>query len=398
MTYDFTTILDRTGKDSIAANLIPYENYKLDEGMSVIPMWVADMSFPVAPPITEAIGKRLAFPNFGYYQTPDEYYDAIINWQKTRNGVEGLTKECIGYENGVLGGVSSAISAFTAPGEAVMVNSPTYVGFTGVLKGLGRNAVHSDLVRDENGIWRMDYEDMDKKIKENHIHLAILCSPHNPCGRVWEREELEKVMEIFRDNDVIVLSDEIWSDIIMPGHKHIPPQSVSEDAKMRTLAFYAPSKTFSLAGLIGSYHIVYNPYLRDRLRKQSSNTHYNSANVLSVHALIGAYSDEGALWVDEMCSVVDSNLAYATDFFTNRIKGVKVMRPQGTYMMYLDCGEWCREHGVTAAELRLRGVNKGVIWQNGDDFFLPDSIRMNYALPHSLAVDALDRLEKYAFV
>lgn len=397
MTYDFTTVLDRKGKDSVAANAIPYENYSLDPDMSVIPMWVADMSFPVAPPILDAINKRLAFPNFGYYATPDEYYDAIINWQKTRNGVEGLTKECIGYENGVLGGVSTAISAFTAPGEAILVNSPTYVGFTGVLNGLGRKAIHSDLVRDESGIWRMNYADMDKKIKENHIHFAILCSPHNPCGRVWEREELEKLYEIFRDNDCIVACDEIWSDIIMPGCRHIPPQTISEDARMRTMSFYATSKTFSLAGLIGSYSIIYNPYLRDRMKKQSSNTHYNSANVLSVHALIGAYSDGGALWVDEMCSVIDENLSYAYDFFT-KIDGVKVMRPQGTYMMYLDCGEWCRAHGVTVEELRLRGVNKGVIWQNGDDFFLPDSIRMNFALPYSLAVEALGRLEKYVFV
>ncbi len=398
MTYDFTSILDRKDKDSIAANIIPFENYNLDNSLSVIPMWVADMSFAVAPPVKEAINKRLTFPNFGYYSTPDEYYNSVINWHKTRNCVENLTKECIGYENGVLGGVSTAISAFTAPGEAVFVNSSTYVGFTGVLKGLGRTAVHSELVRDKNGIWRMDYEDMDRKIKESHIHLAILCSPHNPCGRVWERDELEKVMEIFRENDCIVISDEIWSDIIMPGHQHIPTQSVSEDAKQRTIAFYSPSKTFSLAGLIGSYNIIYNHYLRDRMMKQSSNTHYNSANVLSVHALIGAYSDSGALWTDEMISVVNDNLAYACDYINTHFDSIKVMRPEGTYMMYLDCGEWCRSHSISSQDLRLRGINNGIIWQNGDDFLLPDSIRMNYTLPKSLAVEAMKRLGKFVFI
>jgi hypothetical protein len=154
----------------------------------------------------------------------------------------------------------------TAPGEEILLHAPTYVGFTHVLENTGRNAVHSDLIRDEQGVWRMDYEDMDRKLKEHKIHLAIFCSPHNPTGRVWERWEIERAMEIYAKNDCVVISDEIWSDIIMPGFRHIPTQSVSEDAKQRSIAFYAPSKTFSLAGLIGSYHVVYNDRLRDRLR------------------------------------------------------------------------------------------------------------------------------------
>ena len=398
MKYDFTTILDRRGKDSLAADKIPFEGLSIDPGFAPIPMWIADMSFVTAPPVMEALYKRLEMPNFGYFPLPAEYFARIIRWQRKRNGVEGLLPEHIGYENGVLGGVSAALQAFTAPGEKILVHSPTYVGFTHTFEDTGRVAVHSPLKRDEAGVWRMDYEDMDRKLKEHSIHMAIFCSPHNPCGRVWERWEIEKAMEVYAANDCLVISDEIWSDIIMPGHKHIPTQSVSADARERTIAFYAPSKTFSLAGLVGSYHIVYNKYLRDRVVTQSRLSHYNDCNVLSVHALMGAFSPEGEEWTDEMIAVVDDNLGYACDFINAHFPGVKVMRPQGTYMLFLDCGDWCRQHGVSIQELQARGVRCGVIWQNGEAFFHPDSIRMNFALPHSLAVEAMDRLEKYVFI
>ena len=398
MKYDFETVLDRTGKDSIAADIIPLDGAFVEEGMSRIPMWVADMSFPAAPFILDAMKKRLETPTFGYFQLTDEYFDAIIRWQKKRNGAEGLEKRFIGYENGVLGGVSSAIQAFSAPGDCILVHSPTYIGFTHVAEDTGRVLVHSPLKKDENGVWRMDYRDMDARIKEHHIHLAIFCSPHNPCGRVWERWEIEKAMEVYADNDCIVISDEIWSDIILPGHKHIPTQSVSEDAKNRTVAFYAPSKTFSLAGLIGSYRIVYNSLLRDRVEKQGDLSHYNSCNVMSMHALIGAFSPEGEEWADEMCRVVDENLAYACRFIGENFPGVTAARPQGTYMLYLECGDFCREHGISIRELLERGIRAGVIWQNGEPFMLPDTIRMNFALPHSQAVEALERLKKHAFI
>lgn len=397
MKYDFETAVDRFGKDSISANIIPW-NVTPDEGFSRIPMWCADMSFVAAPPVMKAINKRLEFQSFGYFELSDEYFDSIISWQSRRNGVQGLMKEHIGYENGVLGGVSSAIQALSAPGDKILLHSPTYIGFTRVLNDIGRTAVHSPLVRDQHGVWRMDYADMDRKIKENGIHLAIFCSPHNPCGRVWEREEIEKAMEVFAANHCVVISDEIWSDIVMPGNKHIPTQSVSDDAKTHTVAFYAPSKTFSLAGLIGSYHIIYNPYLRDRVTRQGELSHYNDCNVLSMHALIGAYSAEGEEWANEMISVIDENFAYACDFIGKNFPGVQVMRPQGTYMLFLDCGEWLAAHDSTLRELEYRGVRAGVIWQNGEDFFGKNSIRINLALPKALLAEALERLKKYAFI
>jgi cystathionine beta-lyase len=397
MTYDFTTVLDRGGQNIIAVDYIPLPGVTVDEGFSPIPMWIADMSFPTAPCILEALERRLRFPNFGYFSAPDAYYQAILDWHRERKGVTDLEKEHIGYENGVLGGVSSAIRMLTTPGDKILLHAPVYVGFTHVLENTGRAAVHTDLLRDEDGIWRMDYADMDRKLKEHKIHLAVFCSPHNPTGRVWERWEIEKAMEVYAANDCIVLSDEIWSDILMPGYRHIPTQSVSEDAKRRTVAFYAPSKTFSLAGLIGSYHVVYDPRLRDRLRREGEATHYNSQNALSMEALIGAYTKGGA-WVDEMCAVVDENLRYACAFIAEHFPGVKVMRPQGTYMLFLDCGDWCRAHGVPIQELLARGVRAGVIWQNGESFFWPDSIRMNLALPKALLVEAMERLRVHAFL
>ena len=398
MKYDFTTILDRRGKDSLAAEKIPFEGASVKEGFSTIPMWIADMSFKTAPFIIEAINRRLEMPNLGYFDVRDEYYSAIEYWHSSRKGVTDLKKEYIGYENGVLGGVASAVRAFSTPGDKILLHSPTYVGFTSTLGNLGRPIVHSKLKKDDQGVWRMDFEDMDRKIKENKIHLAIFCSPHNPSGRVWERWEIEKAMEVYAANDCVVISDEIWSDIIMPGHTHIPTQTVSEDAKQRTLAFYAPSKTFSVAGLVGSYHVVYNRYLRERLAAESEATHYNECNVLSMHALIGAYTPEGSEWTDEMIEVINKNTAYAYAFITENFKGVELMKPQGTYMLYLDCSKWCAEHGVSIRELQLRGVEHGVIWQDGEAFIWPETIRMNLACPFELVVEAFDRLKKYAFV
>ena len=397
MKYDFTTVLDRRGRDSIAADVIPWD-VQVDEGFDTIPMWIADMAFPVAPPVLDAMRRRLDFPSLGYYAMSEEYFDSILSWQRRRHGVEGLGREHIGYENGVLGGVAAAVQAFTAPGEKILVHSPTYVGFTHTVENLGRVLVHSPLRRDAEGVWRMDFADMEAKIEEHHIHLAIFCSPHNPAGRVWEREELEQVMALFQKHSCLVISDEIWSDIIMPGYRHIPTQSVSADARQRTIAFYAPSKTFSLAGLVGSYHIVYNQYLRERLVRQSEQSHYNSCNVLSMHALVGAYSPEGEAWCEEMIRTVDGNFAYACGFIKENFPGVNLMRPQGTYMLFLDCHDWCAANGVSIGELQRRAVRAGVIWQNGEDFVWPETIRMNLALPLSRLEEAMERLKAYAFV
>lgn len=400
MKYDFTTIMDRRGKDAMAVDLVGLYDQFLPTpkyGLEPIPMWVADMNFPVCPTIPEAIIERAKEPHFGYFFPREEYFSSIIQWHEKRNDVTGLSKEHIGYENGVLGGVISALNVFCSKGDNVLVHSPTYIGFTMSLENNGYHIIHSPLTPDGQGIYRMDFEDMEKKIVENKIHAAVFCSPHNPCGRVWERWEIEKFMELCKKHDVYVASDEIWSDIILSGHKHIPTQSVSEDAKMRTAAVYAPSKTFNLAGLVGSYHIVYNKWIRERMEKESSLPHYNDMNVLSMHALLGAYKPEGHEWVDELCQVITGNVDFACDYIAQHFDGVKVCKPQGTYMLFLDCTDWCEKNGKTIDQVQRAGVEVGVDWQDGRQFHGPCHTRMNLALPLSRVQEAFQRLSQYVF-
>lgn len=401
MKYDFTSIMERHGKDAIAVDgLGTMPGFAPDppkEGFDIIPMWVADMNFPTVPTVQEAMAERIGHPAFGYFSPSDDYFNAIIRWQERRNGVRDLEKKHIGYENGVLGGLLSALNVFCSKGDHVLLNSPTYIGFTKSLANNGYRAVHSPLYLDEENVWRMDYEDMEKKIVEYKIHAAVFCSPYNPVGRVWTRDEIERAMEIFKRHNVFVVSDEIWSDIITLGHKHIPTQSVSEDARQRTVALYAPSKTFNLAGLVGSYHIIYNDWIRDRVEKESSLSHYNEMNVLSMHALIGAYRPEGYEWVDELCATITGNIDYAADYIETHFEGVKVSRPEGTYMLFIDVEEWCRKHGKTLEEVEKAGWDVGVAWQDGKMFFGPWSIRMNLALPLSRVKEAFERLRRYVF-
>ena len=401
MKYDFTSIMERHGKDAIAVDgLGTMPGFAPDppkEGFDIIPMWGADMNFPTVPTVQEAMAERIGHPAFGYFSPSDDYFNAIIRWQERRNGVRDLEKKHIGYENGVLGGLLSALNVFCSKGDHVLLNSPTYIGFTKSLANNGYRAVHSPLYLDEENVWRMDYEDMEKKIVEYKIHAAVFCSPYNPVGRVWTRDEIERAMEIFKRHNVFVVSDEIWSDIITLGHKHIPTQSVSEDARQRTVALYAPSKTFNLAGLVGSYHIIYNDLIRDRVEKESSLSHYNEMNVLSMHALIGAYRPEGYEWVDELCATITGNIDYAADYIETHFEGVKVSRPEGTYMLFIDVEEWCRKHGKTLEEVEKAGWDVGVAWQDGKMFFGPWSIRMNLALPLSRVKEAFERLRRYVF-
>lgn len=400
MKYDFTSVIDRRGWDAIAVDAVYEEpGFGPDapkEGFDVIPMWVADMNFKAVPTIQEAMIHRIEHPAYGYFNPRKEYTDAIISWQEKRNGITGLLPEHIGYENGVLGGVISVLNVLCSKGDKVLLHSPTYIGFTSSLENNGYKIIHSPLVLDENQVWRMDFEDMEKKIKENHIHAAVFCSPHNPCGRVWERWEIEKAMEIYKKYHVFVISDEIWSDLILEG-KHIPTQSISEDARNRTAAMYAPSKTFNLAGLVGSYHIIYNSWLRDRVEKESSLSHYNAMNVLSMYALIGAYKEEGQQWVDELCQVLKGNAKFACTYMQEHFEGVEVSKPQGTYMLFLDCKKWCEKHGKTMDELLKAGWDVGVAWQDGRAFHGPSHIRMNLALPLSRVQEAFERLRQYVF-
>ena len=399
MKYDFTTLPDRHGRDAIAVDGLG-KGFAPDAprpGFDAIPMWVADMNFVCLPTIQQAVIERVQHPAFGYFDPTPEYYDSIIRWQSVRNGVTGLTAEAIGYENGVLGGVISALNCVCSRGDKVLVHSPTYIGFTHCLTDNGYDIVHSPLVQDEADVWRMDYADMEKHLAEEHIHAAILCSPHNPCGRVWERWELEKAMELYKKYNVYVVSDEIWSDIILSGHRHIPTQSISEDARMRTAALYAPSKTFNLAGLIGSYHIVYGPWWRDRIAKESSLCHYNSMNVLSMHALIGAYRPEGYVWTDELCETLTGNVDFACDYIARHFRGVRVAKPEGTYMLFVDCTDWCAAHGKSIQDVEKACWAVGAAVQDGVMFHGPCHLRINLASPRARIEEAFRRMDQYVF-
>ena len=400
MKYDFTSVIDRKGWDALAVDIVGKPDGMIPaprEGFDPIPMWVADMNFPVVPTVQEAMIRRAQHPAYGYFLPREEYFEAIIRWQKTQNGVQDLKPENIGYENGVLGGVVTALNVFCSKGDSVLVHSPTYIGFSHSLENNGYRILHSPLIQDGQGVWRMDFEDMEKKLSQHMIHAAILCSPHNPTGRVWERWELEQAMALYKKYDVFVVSDEIWSDLVLEGYRHIPTQSVSEDAKMRTVALYAPSKTFNLAGLVGSYHIIYNKWIKDRCDKEASLSHYNSMNVMSMYALLGAYEPEGYEWLEQLRQVLTGNVDWAVEFIRSRFAGVSLFKPQGTYMLFLDCRRWCEANGKTLDELLKAGWDVGVDWQDGRPFHGQHHIRMNLALPLSRVQEAFHRLDKYVF-
>lgn len=402
MKFKFNQMLERHGKDAIAVDglgTVPgMSPDKPKEGFDAIPMWVADMNFATAPSIQDAIIQRVKHPAFGYFTPTDEYFNAIINWHKDRKNVTDIKPCHIGYENGVLGGVISALNVFCSKGDKVLVHSPTYIGFTMSLVNNGYNIIHSKLIKDENGKWVMDYEDMEKKIIDEKISATIMCNPHNPTGRVWTKDELKKAVDIFEKHNVKIVSDEIWSDILLNGSVQTPTQQVSDYAHENTVALYAPSKTFNLAGLVGSYHIIYNEYLRNRILKESSLPHYNDMNVLSMHALIGAYSKTGNEWTDELKEVISKNVNYAYDFIKDNFKGVSLSKPEGTYMLFLDFEEYCKEKNVDVGEILKKGWDVGVAYQDGRPFNGKYSIRMNLALPFEKVKEALDRLKKYVIL
>ena len=396
MKYDFTTVADRHGKDAMAVDIYSKMHPGCpEEGFDVIPMWVADMNFATAPSVVESMKARLEHPYFGYFAPREEMYEGIIRWQKERNGAE-ITRDDIEFDNGVLGGVTSALNVYCSKGDNVLVHSPTYIGFSAVLKNNGYNPVLSELKKDDQGIWRMDFEDMETKIRDNRVHAAIFCSPHNPSGRVWEKWELEKFSELCEKYSVYVVSDEIWSDLIMPGYRHIPTQLGSEYLKYHTVACYSPTKTFNLAGFQESYRIIYDQTLRDRVSKEASLSHYNALNIMSMYAQIGAYAETGKEWLEELRTVLGTNTGLLADYL-NGVDGVEVSKPQGTYLLYADCGGYCKRTRVSLDELLDRCWKKGVGLQDGRPFHGECHMRINTAVPTSRIEEAVRRLKEYVF-
>lgn len=401
-TFDFDSHIERAGHDALAFDALGTgapAPAAPTPGVTPLPMWIADMNFAAPPCITDAIAGRLAHPTFGYYRPSDAYYQAICTWHRNHKGTPHIEPAAIGYHNGVLGGLMSALSAFANPGDTVLVHSPTYIGFTNALTNAGYHLALSPLVRDDQGVWRMDLTHMEELLATQHIHVAILCSPHNPTGRVWCREELEAVMALYQKYDCLVVSDEIWSDLTLPGVTHIPTQETSEWARQNTIALYAPSKTFNLAGLVGAYDVIYNPYLRDRVRSAASKSHYNSQNVLQMHALIGAYSEQGYAWLSELRQVIQRNVDVALARLATdpAFAGVHSTSPEGTYMLFWDCSDWCERTGRSLDWVLEQAWASGVAFQDGRPFHGPCHVRVNLALPVAELQEALDRLSATVF-
>ena len=255
----------------------------------------------------------------------------------------------------------------------------------------GYHIVHSPLVKDENNVYRMDFEDMEKKIMENHIHAAIFCSPHNPTGRVWEQWEIEKAMEIYKKHDVYVVSDEIWSDLLLNGHKHTPTQSVSEDAKQRTVALYAPSKTFNLAGLRTSIVVIPDESIRQKYMAQIRADEAAGLNLFGLPATEAAYT-YGEDYLQELLAYIGANIQYAAEYIKENIPNVAVSRTEGTYFLWIDF----RKTGLTPDEInrklleqaKVAGDLGGWFGKEGEGF-----IRLNLACPRSIVEEALKRIE-----
>ena len=391
MKFDFESIIDRTGKDSSAANVIPIPGATVKEGFSKIPMWVADMNFATAPTIPEAMIKRAEHPLYGYFPISDEYYDAIIKWHADRHHAT-VTKEAIGYENGVLGGVSSFVEAYSLPGDWILLNDTCYTGFQSTIANRGRNIVYSPVKETADG-WALDIEDMEKKIIEKKPPIMIFCNPHNPTGHVWSKEEMIAVVELCDKYGMLICSDEIWADFQTGGHKHVPLHTCCPRAKEIVFSMYAPSKTFNLAGLQGSYSVCWNPAMKARVAKAAVASHYNAANVLSVHAAIGAYNgDEGAQYVDAMNAYIRESQIWLKKELETNIPGLRIHLPDATYLLWVNFEDYCKQKGCEFQEVLDKVTAKGVIPNDGRTFHGATHLRLNLACPRSQVEECAKRM------
>lgn len=390
MKYDFDKIWERRGHDAVK-----WDNpLFVKDNKDIIPMWVADMDFATPDCVVDAMKKRLEHPMFGYFRMPQAYYDGVASWQKKRYGVDGVKPENIDYHNGVLGGVSSFVEAFTLPGDNILINDTCYTGFQSTIKNRGRTLVYSPVKEVENG-YAMDFEDMEAKIKAYNPPIMIFCNPHNPTGHVWTNEEMIKTVELCDKYGILICSDEIWADFMTGGKKHVPLHTCTPRAKEIVYSMYAPSKTFNLAGLQGSYSVCFNQVMRARINKAAAASHYNAANVLSVHAAIGAYTgDEGAEYVDQMNAYVRENQKFVKKFIDDNFKGIKIHMPDATYLLWLNFEEYCKLNNITFQEVLDKVTSVGIIPNDGRTFHGDTHLRFNLACPMANCVEAMNRFKK----
>ena len=357
---------------------------------NVLPLWVADMDFKVAPEITQAIEKRVAHGIFGYSEVKEEYFEAVSAWMEQKHGWH-VKEDWLVKTPGVVFALAMAVQAFTEPGDAVIIQQPVYYPFSEVIADNGRRIVDNTLELKEDGKYHINFEDFEQKVKENHVKLFLLCSPHNPVGRVWTKEELKKIAAICRKYDVIVVSDEIHEDFVFNG-KHQGFADLSEDAKNRTITCTAPSKTFNLAGLQVSNIWIANPKLREKFKKQIAAAGYSQLNTLGLTACEAAYR-YGGEWHAELLGYLKSNLNFLREFLQTRLPEVKLIEPEGTYLVWLDFGSL----GLTEEQREELLTKKAGIWLDSGAIFGAAGEgfeRINIACPRSILKDALERIER----
>jgi len=390
MKYDFDNLPPREGTDSTK-----YDNRERIFGRAdVIPMWVADMDFAVASTIVAALQRRAANPIYGYSITPPSYHDAIRDWLRGRHGWS-VEREWLDFVPGVVPGLAFAIRAVSAPGERIVINPPVYHPFARMVKANGRTLVESPLV-DTGGLhYTFDWDDLDAKL--DGARAILLCNPQNPTGRVFTREELLRLGELCVKHSVVIISDEIHSDIIMPPHRHIPiaslgggpGNSLGEQIARRTISFFAPSKTFNLAGLATSLAVTSDPTLRRMLRAELDASHVEP-NLFGTVALETAYAT-GAEWLDQAINYISGNMNYVVDFLERRLPQIRARKSEGTYMMWLDC----RALGLSQSELvdfmvhrAGLGLNDGAMFGPGGEGFM----RINLATSRAVVAKAMEQL------
>ncbi len=383
--YDFDEIVPREG-----TNCIKYDALERFFGSNyVLPLWVADMDFRTPDFIVDAIKKRAEHEIYGYTFRGDSYYNSIIGWMERRHNWE-IQKEWISFSPGVVAGLTFGIEAFSKAGDGVVVQPPVYFPFFDCVKGTKRKLIENPL-KIENGRYTFDFEDLKAKI-DKKTKLLLLCNPQNPGGTVFSKEELTELATICLENKIMIISDEIHSDLIFDGHKHIPFASLSEEIAQNCMITMAPSKTFNVAGFSSSLVIIPNKTKFARYERTIAVAHLYMGNIFGSIAMEAAYT-HGDEWLDQMMAYLQENYKLLENFFNTRLPKVKVMKPEATYLIWLDF----REYGMKNAELMKFtienakvGLNDGGRFGTGGDGWL----RINIGCPRSVLTKALERLGK----
>lgn len=384
MKYDFDTVIDRYNTNSAKWDLAE-ERFSVKD---IWPMWVADMDFRAPEPIIDAVKKVAAHGIFGYSGTPQSYYEALIGWMKRRHNWD-IEKEWVVFSPGVVPALHMLIRTFTRPGDQVIVQTPVYYPFFSAISSNGCEILDNPLQL-QNGQYMMDLADLEAKLNP-HARMLILCNPHNPISRVWQREELRRLGELCLEHDVLIVSDEIHEDIVYDGFKHIPFTSVAKEFAEKTIVCTAASKTFNLPGLQMSNIIISNPTLRNRFSETVKSCGTHSPNIFGTVATEAAYR-YGEPWLEQLLEYLQGNVAFLTKYIAERIPGLKVTQPQATYLLWLDfrnCGiELARLSEFVRQDAKV-GLEAGTIFGCQEAGFE----RMNIACPRSTLAEGLRRIE-----